>query len=41
MTEKEGKAADSPLLIAALRKAIKLESKLECQQQHQALITCM
>jgi len=33
MTEKaEGKAADSPLFIAALRKATKTESKLACQQ---------
>lgn len=33
MTEKaEGKAADSPLFIAALRKATKMESKLACQQ---------
>lgn len=33
MTEKgEGKAADSPLFIAALRKATKAESKLACQQ---------
>lgn len=42
MTEKaEGKAADSPLFIAALRKATKMESKLACQQWHQASVTCI